>query len=84
MELAAATQKWQIDDLLHGFEESLAVVLKGHDELELSSSGLHRCEGERRHTNVSLAPIFQPNIKESGNSQERPASAPGIPKNCEM
>lgn len=32
--------------LLHGLEESLPVVLEGHDELELSSSRLHRCWGK--------------------------------------
>lgn len=31
-------------NLLHGFEESLAVILEGHDELQLSSSRLHGCE----------------------------------------
>lgn len=30
-------------NLLHGFEESLAVVLEGHNELQLRASRLHRC-----------------------------------------
>lgn len=40
------TERSRRGHLLHGLEESLAVVLEGHDELQLSSSRLHRCRGK--------------------------------------
>lgn len=46
-ELCVKRQKKK-KNLLHGFEESLAVVLEGHDELQLSASRLHRCWNKKK------------------------------------
>lgn len=34
--------------LLHGLEESLSVVLEGHDQLQLGASGFHGCGGRAK------------------------------------
>ena len=33
------------EDLLHGFEQGLSVVLEGHNQLQLGAPGLHGCRG---------------------------------------
>lgn len=44
--------------LLHGLEQSLSVVLEGHDQLQLGASGFHGWGGNNRevrtHVNTKL------------------------------
>ncbi len=44
---------WKVKHLLHRFKQSLAVVLKGHDEFELSASRLHCCWGKTDNTAIN-------------------------------
>lgn len=51
---------WLRRDLLHGLEQSLSVVLEGHDQLQLGASGLHGWGGrvetlEHQHGTVGFA-----------------------------
>lgn len=62
-------------NLLHGLEESLAVVLEGHDELQLSSSRLHRCRGKTDNNKKKSVRQRQIGREKptSGKQLERPA-----------
>lgn len=73
----SGTERSRRGHLLHGLEESLAVVLEGHDELQLSSSRLHRCRGKADNNNKKKKSVRQRQIGRekptSGKQLERPA-----------
>lgn len=50
-------------NLLHRFEQSLAVVLEGHDELQLSASRLHCCWSQTHNTGINNTFTVSTNLK---------------------